>query len=308
MSLSPPQRAPLPITLLPISPLNVPRRSTVSAPSPQTRMFDAPPLYPASSSSSTRRHTDLSHSRSSSPASASDARPRIRPLPDIPIPPGPRSAPPLAPRRQTSTSSFRPLPRVPEVSVSLSVTPASPVDPPPLRVLRSETHLFAPSPVVPPPRFASLSLRLDTSPDAMESRRPIPPPVTLAPMATIPQSAPSPGLPSPTTARQRRISKLRRHLGESVQIVFTDAESGREFGDVCSQTAVAVKKLLELDAADDSDTSDDEDVYSPVLAHGHDGHCAISLKRYSAKWVREEGSRQFVEENYSAILRDLRAL
>ncbi|KAJ7747890.1 hypothetical protein DFH07DRAFT_830468 [Mycena maculata] len=269
---------PLIVYLPPVTPLNVPRRRTICA-------FGSSVASPASE---TRRHTG--------PAPISiDTRPTIRPLPQIPLSASPKSAPPI-PRRRIS---LRPLPRVPEPGVSLSVTPASPLSPS-APIIQSNAHLSPPSTFT-PPRFASLSLRLETSPDALEPRVLAPP----LPPIRIP-SAPEP--PSPATARRRRISKLRRHLGESVQLeIFSDTESKGDVLDICTQTAVAVKKLLELDTADDSDTSSDDDAYSLVFTHGQ-AHCAVPVKRYSRKWIREKGGQRWVEENYSDIIRDLRAL
>ncbi|KAJ7672599.1 hypothetical protein DFH06DRAFT_96843 [Mycena polygramma] len=293
---------PLPVNLLPVAPLNVPRRQTLGTTTVRegSAMNAAAHSRFASSSWATRPQLitiDVSP----------ETRRKIRPLP---IPPTPKSAPP--PRRQISNASLRPLPCVPEsAGISVSVTPASPLSPP-TPVVRSNDHLSAPLTLPPPRRFASLSLRLQTSPDALSSCAP-----------DTPLSAPSapliPEPPTPNTARRRRFSKLRRHLGESVQLdLFPEAGSRDNlFGtkreaDIYSQTAVAVRKLLELESGDesDSDTSseeEDEDEYSLVFTHGQ-AHCAIPLKRFSRKWIREKGGERWVEENYSDILRDLRSL
>ncbi|KAJ7130234.1 hypothetical protein C8R44DRAFT_775152 [Mycena epipterygia] len=301
---------PLLVDLPPVTPLNVPRRRTLCT----DRIPQLPPSDPAA----------LGHSRIASSSWAtrrtgavpitidvgSDARPKIRPLP---IPPAPKSAPPL-PRRHTSHTSLRPLPCVPESVVSVSVTPASPLSPP-TPVVRSTAHLAPPFTLPPPTRFASISLRLNTSPDALEPRESTPPLPSPPPRAS-PITEP----PSPNTARQRRMSRLRRHLDESVQLellpdrvdkgtVFGDMHAAVDiYSDIYSQTVVAVRKLLELDA-DDEDTSsdDDDDEYSLVLTHGQ-ANRTIPVKRHSRKWIREKGGERFVEENYGNILRDLRAL
>jgi hypothetical protein len=80
--------------------------------------------------------------------------------------------------------------------------------------------------------------------------------------------------------------------------------------DIYSQTVIAVKRLLDLDDADSDISSEDgfeDDEYSLVFTHER-AQCAIPVKRYSRKWIREKGGERFVEENYSDILRDLRAL
>ncbi|KAJ7164911.1 hypothetical protein C8R46DRAFT_1351675 [Mycena filopes] len=280
--------APLPVELLPVSPLNVPRRKTLCT---ATVRAGEPPAYDA---------TTMAHSRAVSSSWATPRRRlpisidvssgavrKIRPLPQIP--PVPMSAPP-GPRRQISQPSLRPLPSLPE----LAVTPASPSSPL-AHVPQSSAHLSPPpSRNGTPHRFASISLRLDTSPRALA-----PPPLSAplaAPVAaplppSPPPSPPCPSIPqppSPATAHQRRMSKLRRHLGES--------------------TIVAVKKLLDLDANDsDSSSEEDEEEYSLVFNLGH-ARRAVPVKRYSRKWIREQGGERWVEENYSDLLRDLRAL
>ncbi|KAJ6591038.1 hypothetical protein DFH09DRAFT_1138389 [Mycena vulgaris] len=291
---------PLPVILQPVTPLNVPRRRTLCTetvaaytPVPGHSRF-------ASSSWTTRRVGAVPISIDV----GADTGRKIRPLP--PIPPSPKSAPPM-PRRQTSHASLRPLPCVPEAGVSVSVTPASPLGPP-TPVVQSNTHLRAPSTIPAPRRFASLSLRLNTSPDALELRVPAPPLPSPPPTPSIPEP------PSPATAQRKRMSKLRRHLGESVQLdLFPDpGENANIFGevkgiDVYSQTVVAVKKLLELDSGDDTGSEDDDEEYSLVLTH-EQAHRTIPVKRYSRKWIREKGGERWVEENYLDILRDLRAL
>ncbi|KAJ7253057.1 hypothetical protein B0H12DRAFT_1233764 [Mycena haematopus] len=309
---------PLPVDLPPVTPLNVPRRQSLS-----TETVGAESAYAAA------------HSRLASASWAtrlpsitidvsSEARPKIRPLP---IPP--KSAPPV-PRRQVSQNSLRPLPCVPKsaTGVTVSVTPATPLTPT-MHVVQSITHLSPPPTVTLPQRFASLSLRLDTSPDALRPRNSDPTPSFPSP--SIPElssdalhprtadptpSSPSPSIPeppSPSTAHRKRLSKLRRHLGESVPLellpVAGRADRASREKHVYSQTVIAVKKLLDLDG-DDSDTTseDEEDRYSLVFTHGQT-HRTIPVKRYSRKWVRENsGGDRWVEENYSNILRELRAL
>ncbi|KAJ7151449.1 hypothetical protein C8R43DRAFT_1005225 [Mycena crocata] len=299
---------PLPVDLPPVTPLNVPRRSTMpaSARVPATPAFNAVTLgHSRGASSGMRRPGSLPIS-----LDVGSGTRQIRPLPKIP--PTPQSAPPT-PRRQISSNSLRPLPClpcVPELGISLSVTPASPLAPP-TPVVQSSAHLSPPtSTLAPPRRFASLSLRLNTSPDALEPR--------VSPIPSPPSSPAIPEPPTPNTAQRKRMSKLRRHLGETVQLeLFPDpGDKENDLGrkreaDIYSKMVVSVKQLLDLGDSDDSDTTsedeDDEDEYSLVLTHGQ-AHRAIPIKRQSRKWIREKGGHRWVEENYSNILRDLRAL
>ncbi|KAJ7028718.1 hypothetical protein C8F04DRAFT_1118471 [Mycena alexandri] len=295
--------APLPVDLLPVTPLNLSRRKTLSA---TLQARELPALNAASSRPVHSRAVSSSwaSSRKGHPISIDvdlGATRKIRPLPRIP--PAPRSAPPV-PRRTVSQASLRPLPSLPE----LAVTPATPLSPLPY-VPQSSAHLSPPTSTVPSPhRFASISLRLDTSPDALAPRAvtplPTPPP---SPCPSIPQP------PTPDTAHRRRISKLRRHLGESVELELSP-DGDRIFGgdrktNAFAQTVVAVKKLLDLDAndSDPSSDEDDDDQYSLVFNLGQ-AHRVIPVKRYSRKWIREQGGERWVEENYSDLLRDLRAL
>ncbi|KAJ7704364.1 hypothetical protein B0H17DRAFT_1039412 [Mycena rosella] len=297
---------PLPVDLPPVTPLNIPRRKTLCTETVTTLSASSAAALGhsrvASASWATRRPGTMPISIDV----GASTRPKIRPLP--PIPPTPKSAPPV-PRRQISHASLRPLPCVPETNISVSLTPASPL-PPPTPLVQSNTHLRAPCALAPPRRFASLSLRLHTSPDALDARVPPPP---------LPTPPPTPGIsepPSPVSAQRKRMSKLRRHLGESVQLeLFPDpGDDTNVFGekkgaDLYSQTVVAVKKLLEIDTdSDDTSSEEDGDDYSLVLvAHGQAPR-AVPVKRYSRKWIREKGGERWVEENYSDILRDLRAL
>ncbi|KAJ6628762.1 hypothetical protein B0H10DRAFT_1989220 [Mycena sp. CBHHK59/15] len=236
---------------------------------------------------------------------APDNRGRIRPLP---IPPTPRSAPPVPHQQFTRTQSTRPLPCVPELNVSISVTPSTPV-PPPTPIVESHAHLAPPCPRPGPPRFASLSLRVQTSPDALQPR-------VLEPPLPSPATPSIPEPPSPRTAERNRISKLRRHLGESVQLQLVLDRPDKadvlaelrhvDKGDVYPE--IAVKKVIDFDfdgAVDnDSDTSSEGD--------GDDREnfswAPPPQNRMSRKWIRERGGERWVDGDFSKILRDLRAL
>ncbi|KAJ6613552.1 hypothetical protein B0H10DRAFT_1951346 [Mycena sp. CBHHK59/15] len=327
---------PLIVHLPPVTPLYIPRRATLCTDDGR----DAPAFHPA----------DLGRTRAASSSWAARGPPmridvgqeqrRIRPLPRIPVPlaPGPRSAPP-EPRHQRSLSSLRPLPRLPVSGVSISVTPASPLSPL-MSLPASNTHLSAPAARPPVPRFVSLSLQ--TSPDALLPRIVEPPPSLPAP---APAPAPAPSIPEPpslmleppppspgTTTRRRRISKLRRHLGESIHLeLFPDSLAGDtkiDIGggvlaetrqmrereeEIYSHTAVAVKKLLDLseesDASSDDDEEDDGDSREEwELTHGQAAQRGVPVQRLSRNWVRERGKERWVEGDYAKILRELRAL
>ncbi|KAJ7075128.1 hypothetical protein B0H15DRAFT_956782 [Mycena belliarum] len=291
----PPNLPPLPTNLAPPRP-GLPRRSTYGAETTHTRV--------ASSSQGAHRPASVPMSIDVN----APPRVKIRPLP--PIPPSPKSPPPF--RRQVSQPSLRPLPSVPEAPVSFSITPATPL-PPLSPLVQSSTHLAPPVVLAPVRRFASISLRLNTSPDALASR---------ASKSMLPSPPHSPGFlvpepPSPATAKRKRISKLRRHLGESVAFeLFPESDSTSPKGaDLHSQTVFAVKKLLALsdgdagsDNSDSSDEEGDEDNYSLMLITHDAEPLSVPVRRHSRKWIREKGGERWVEENISNILRELRSL
>ncbi|KAF7329786.1 hypothetical protein MKEN_00241900 [Mycena kentingensis (nom. inval.)] len=265
------------------------------------------------------------------------ARPKVRPLPKIPdastLPQGPKSAPgvanpprpPLAPRRTVSSQCLRPLPSVPEMETSKApLLPVSTVPPamystatvtprPSLDAIQIQPLPVPPSPGKAGSRFATLSLKLQLPTPSIHLQLLSPQTPVLSPDASVMSLSPppTPGLmepPSPNTAVRRRISKLRRHLGQSVQLDLF-GEEGHE-ADVCAQTANAVRRLLDLDSSSgsDDDEESDEEQYAFVLTTG-DAQCELPIpNRYSRKWIREKGGQRWVEENYSDILRDLRAL
>ncbi|KAJ7507945.1 hypothetical protein B0H11DRAFT_151974 [Mycena galericulata] len=230
----------------------------------------------------------------------------LRPLPRIPIPPTPRSAPPAPPHHLSPSPSMRPLPCLPESGVSFSVTPATPI-PPPTPIVGSATHLAPPHPRPGPPRFASLSLKVQTSPDAVKSRA-----SDSSPPSPSTPTLPEP--PSPRTAQRNRMSKLRRHLGESVQmqlildrpdIVDVLAEL-RTPGKEDIYPRIPVPQVLDLDGSDSDASSegdgDDNGDYSWRTLE------RVSSNRQSQKWVRERGKHRYTEDNFSNVLRDLRRL
>ena len=116
--------------------------------------------------------------------------------------------------------------------------------------------------------------------------------------------------PSPRTAQRNRISKLRRHLGESVQLIIDRPDTVdvvAELRQIGKDDAYPIGKVLDLDAAD-SDTSsdcdgDDKADYSWALPRDR-----VVSNRVSQKWIRERGKERWTEDNFAKILKDLRAL
>ncbi|KAJ7498788.1 hypothetical protein FB451DRAFT_1203021 [Mycena latifolia] len=290
-------------------PVPLPRRRTLCTEDareivpPQLPFFD-PTQLP--SRSSTSRRSPKPAGSMSIDVQLADRSHNIRPLPRIPIPPTPKSAPPAPGQQLSRTPSLRPLPSLPESgALAISVTPATPLPPPTPTVVESSTHL-APPARQGPPRFTSLSLKLQTSPDALKPR-------------DFPRSLPSPPSPlipqplSPGTAHRNRVSKLRRHLGESVQmqlaqIHLTPDRSGKF--DVLAEWKEednTVAKVLDLDGTD-SDPSSDGD--SDDTGDYSWGMARAPSTRVSPpkKWIRERGKERWTEDNFSKILNDLRAL
>lgn len=229
-----------------------------------------------------------------------DAGQKPRPLPRIPIPPAPKSAPPVPPQHFPQTLSPRPLPSPPDSGVTAySVSPVSPLSPP--TPAFESVRLSPPCGWTGPPRSSSLSLKVQTSPDALEPRD----------LETL-ETPISPELPSPRTVQRKRINKLRRHLGESVQVVLdrpdkVDVLAGlRHAGneDDFPILNVTVESVLELQSSPDSDTSSECD--------GDEADDRVDYffppARGSRKWMRERGKARWTEDDFTKVLQDLRAL
>ncbi|KAF7301786.1 hypothetical protein MIND_00744300 [Mycena indigotica] len=203
---------------------------------------------------------------------------RIRPLPRVP--PTPRSAPPM-PSHHRQLSATRPLPSLPESgSLAISVTPATPLPPPTPMAEASSAYLAPSSPRRGPPRSTSLTLNMKVSPDAD---------VRQAFERTLPEP------PTPRTAHRMRNSKLRRHLGESVQIVLDSPADGH------------FRHQLQPESDDSYSEESEEDVedafYMPSLPSQ-----PTPPSPPSQKWVRERGKNRWTEANFAQILQDLRNL
>ncbi|KAF7319486.1 hypothetical protein HMN09_00287400 [Mycena chlorophos] len=274
------------------------------------------------------------------PRKSTSGRSRVRPLPRIPQPGGPMSAgtlwqpqPPFSPpppRRATSHLNLRPLPALPEAIPPLNTGSslqrhATTAAPKPQTAPKPRARVTMPPPSRPetfgPRKFASLTLRLQLPPTPRTEDPPLPlPSIEITPIdadfdiTSLPptpvDAAPAP--PSPNSVHHRRMSKLRRHLGESVQLDIFGPEGGkRHEAEVYQQTIIAVKRLLDLESPDrddeSSDSDSDDEQYALMLTAGN-MQCQVPVKRYSRKWVREKGGKRWVEENYADLLRDLRAL
>ncbi|KAJ7638964.1 hypothetical protein FB45DRAFT_904377 [Roridomyces roridus] len=127
---------------------------------------------------------------------------RVRPLP---TPPSPLSAPP-APSPKLGSSPSRPLPSLPETDVFASEPPPSP---PRSAPIESNPILSRGHRRPGPPRISSLALRSETRLDEEKC---------YTPWDSSPTTPTLPEPPTPRTAQRNRVSKLRRHLGESVQM------------------------------------------------------------------------------------------
>ncbi|KAJ6515763.1 hypothetical protein C8R45DRAFT_218133 [Mycena sanguinolenta] len=242
-----------------------------------------------------------------------DAGQTFRPLPRLPIPPipksappapskdfphspkrlwcppAPKSAPPVPPKEFPRGPSPRPLPSPPLSAVICSTPPATPLSPI-MPAFRANTRSGARSL---PPGFSSLKVQTSLDACAFEA-----------------QSPASPEPPTPRTAQRKRINKLRRHLGESVQVVFdrpdkVDVLAGLRRagsgGDACPVINVAVESVLDSRSSTDSDTSSE-------CESDDKGNYSLRAPRASRKWMRERGKARWTEDDFTKVLQDLRAL
>ncbi|KAK7050014.1 hypothetical protein VNI00_005445 [Paramarasmius palmivorus] len=253
----------------------------------------------------------------------------VRPLP---LPPAPLSAPVAT---KGTCRTIRPLPSPPtpppetELKPTICVTPATPL-PPPTPNAGSMVHLSPPSSFSKPRSYGSLCLQ--TSPDVLTT--------FIAEedegdWASSPLTPSIPQRPSPSVARRKRMSKLRRHLGESVtdsmlpmnkdqtQKLLTalaeDPGSTADLNDLIFHKNVDSEEQEpeEQDLVEDgSSTSEDDDSLFTLDDDSSDKlwvvdgttFRAATLRRYSKKWIREKGGHRWEEDDYTHILRALRSL
>ncbi|KAJ7781109.1 hypothetical protein B0H16DRAFT_1497112 [Mycena metata] len=231
---------------------------------------------------------------------------QIRPLPRIP--PTPNSAPPIPHRHLSRSASMRPLPSLPELgALAISVTPATPL-PPPTPTVASCAHLSPPTIRRGPPRFGSLSLQ--TSSDALQANA--------FGSCASPPSPTLPEPPSPRTAQRKRMHKLRRYLGESVQVVLdrpdkADVLAGlrRAVKAYDAYPDLMVEEVLDFDGDDDDSDASSEasnDSWEMYNQSNASWDATRNSKRSSTKWIRERGKDRWTEADFSKILEDLRAL
>jgi hypothetical protein len=107
--------------------------------------------------------------------------------------------------------------------------------------------------------------------------------------------------------RRGNLSKLRRHLGHSVPLDLIIPSLDRDEGsdssssdeEWCDRSTVSMTMqcLSELTEA-----------ISPILENTADEMHAKTIRRYSRRWLREKNGRRWVEDDYSVIIRSLRAL
>ncbi|KAF9078596.1 hypothetical protein BDP27DRAFT_1309844 [Rhodocollybia butyracea] len=251
-----------------------------------------------------------------------------RPLPPVPQSPVPTSPVLSSPPRSDTSPRTRPLPPTPYLKTSdfsISVTLATPeISPSPPLESPSPCYLFPPKVRRLPKPDSSLSLHT----------------ATLSPPSDQCSSEPhSPAssirVPTPDTARRRRLSKLKRFLGETVpdELVpiissardpqtakdllahlsnFKGTESAESLAPALDPTVIA-RRLKELE--DDKSLSDSEEK-GEVILDMETSSCiqsatpfrAVPSKKYSKKWVWEKGGRRREEQDYDYIMRALRTL
>ncbi|KAF9467145.1 hypothetical protein BDZ94DRAFT_1249682 [Collybia nuda] len=257
----------------------------------------------------------------------------IRPLPPIPTttPPSytevcPHDYPTLRvirPLPSPPTGPSRPdiidLPRGPSSTQHQNVV-ATTISPKP--VLSVELGPNAPAPSVrlvsPPTTRPALPLLITDT----ELLRVFPPPADPVSMVNSP-ATPQP--PTPQTAKQKRITKLRRHLGEripdeAVPIIQVTPQRKTEQGlerlqklgvdSIYLRAAITVGKILNIPDDGGSDrssvASEEDEAYEWDLVDSRE--CRSMSRRESRRWVREKGGRRWEESNYENVLQALRAL
>ncbi|KAF8062257.1 hypothetical protein FPV67DRAFT_263288 [Lyophyllum atratum] len=244
----------------------------------------------------------------------------IRPLPAIPSTPSPSSATLPSPR------SPRPLPSPPSTSPvsftsfksveSVDSSRSTPLPPIPEIIIVEQV----PQPTTPPrPKLPALVTDIDI----------LKPPENDADSITSPLS---PQMPTPLTAKRKRMSKLRRHLGEPIldeefyarrlsPTPVTALTKGpvlqevEQLGERLTyiRAAITVGKILDIidEESDDSEEVEkDEEVqedYTWVLENGTVFR-GFRERRHSRRWMHEKRGQRWEESNYDVILQALRSL
>ncbi|KAF8912622.1 hypothetical protein CPB85DRAFT_579122 [Mucidula mucida] len=228
-----------------------------------------------------------------------------RPLPPPPVPGS--SAP-----RPTSSSGIRRLPVRPLPSrPSIAVTPATPL---PLTPLPS-----SPESVEKPGRATRGQLTLVISPDAL-----LPPRCHSDSTICTPITPLGPQAPTPTTARRKRMSKLRRHLGETVpedlipgsDPLFLPVLPSELLKQIAQESTDDLEICFDGDGFEFLEAGQDEDEPEKVdkveqFVWSKDQemkYSSVPPKRYSKRWIVERGGQRWEDTDYSDILSRLRAL
>ncbi|KAK0205493.1 hypothetical protein DFS33DRAFT_773259 [Desarmillaria ectypa] len=245
-----------------------------------------------------------------------------------PLPPTPK------PVRRIRRLPSRPLPPFPPVP-SIAVVPPAPSSP--STIITPETHnetlktpflLTLAPPIHRPPALVVL-----TSPDALK-------PSNLDSQCITPLTPSIPQAPTPTTARRKRLSKLRRHLGETIpgelvpgnklvppmsnpseldiEIISVShselcfARSIKSPGSTDSNSVSTSEESEELDTVEGDmdegigvvsveDIDEDEWFQGTVFK-------AVEPRRYSRRWYLEKGGKRWEDTDYTDILSRLRSL
>ncbi|KAJ3768106.1 hypothetical protein FB446DRAFT_775171 [Lentinula raphanica] len=329
---SPPQ---LELDLRAISPLRILSRYTLED-FEKDREHDTPSSYASSLSSFETSSTCSSPSLDGSTdskipqsledgenddVSSTSCRKDVRPLP--PVPPSASTGCPTP----TISPRARPLPPTPHLKtdeLAISVTFATPT-PSPIPPSDSPHHLS-------PPRIRRLPDPLASMP--LSSLKPPPE----SDCDSLCSSSPSLTLEScsPDATLHRRLSKLKRYLGEEIPNdlvpVISSARDPLAAKDLLVRlsTCIGCEPVLDpavisqkiMDLEDDKSLSDEEEeedlvfveVESPLEGSnswsegGDNTFRATTPSRYSKKWVWEKKGHRREEQDYAYILRALRSL
>ncbi|TFK75629.1 hypothetical protein BDN72DRAFT_831952 [Pluteus cervinus] len=270
----------------------------------------------------------------------------------------------LPPTRPTATTIYRPLPTPPASPAAnafyLAPTKPTPTPPPGKETLQSTTSTYRPLPNPPASPAASTSHltlpKLTPAPpwgESLESIIPLLQPVRKHPTTRKPISGPSlslqtakpfkpiaeeksavsplppdiPIAPSPSTARRKRISKLRRHLGKSLPVDCVDdlpnlrarlavpphiqqAPRHDRLNPRQVQNVVLPPRISEEDSDSATSAISEDDKLKTserIFVRGGTSFKDVPLNRFSKKWVVEKGGNRRVE-GYGDVIRRLRSL
>ncbi|KAI0048529.1 hypothetical protein FA95DRAFT_1595075 [Auriscalpium vulgare] len=257
--------------------------------------------FTSTSSSSSSSSSSLPSYRSSVLDISSEAASnRRRPLPQPPVPnsPTPSYTSTAGSTSSGSRSSHETVPR--SSSISSSMVPERRDSRHALTRMNSATSMYSASLRPLPKTPSSAPARLEVPKSTGHSRSMSSPPVSPISPADSFVSFILPQKPADVKdVRRKNLSKLRRHLGQSVpaDLVLPPPELSDESDsdvDTIGGGGLSFATLSELSEA-----------ISPHLPNPPDRE---SIKRASRRWLREKKGMRWEEENYDAILQSLRAL